>query len=139
MTSVTLLKLLNSITDTKHHTSVSEILFLHGLLNNAIFDNMLGTPTIKISNYCRRYWAYCQGDIKNEKPTTLICLHDRWKSLSFLITVLGHEMIHQYQWESGVEYYRRTKSDPMDHGDTFYAFADKFDYFNIPLNEAYNK
>lgn len=112
-----------------HHTSVEEILLLHHIINATIFRNRLSTPTIKVSNYCRKYWGYFEG----EKHSGKIVLHNKWKNIQFLITILTHEMIHQYQWEVIGPHEKN-----LTHGKSFFAFRGIMKHFSIPLHRKYS-
>jgi len=62
---------------------------------------------------------------------------DKWFCKQWLITVLAHEMCHQYQWD--VLGYKRVKAGQkpiMSHGPSFFIFREKLAMHGIPLRRA---
>ena len=110
----------------------------YNLLNNSIFNGKLKKPKIEI---CRLHgaWGECDGDVKDGIPyCRKIRLNERFYSIQWFITVLAHEMSHQYQWE--ILSLPRIKQglDPiMSHGHTFFIHKDKMADMGIFLKSVY--
>jgi hypothetical protein len=65
---------------------------------------------------------------------------DKWYCKQWLITVLAHEMCHQYQWDiQGMERLKRGKQPLMSHGPSFFVFRDKLKKHGISLKGAHSK
>jgi hypothetical protein len=65
---------------------------------------------------------------------------DKWYSRQWLITVLAHEMCHQYQWDvQGLERLKKGKEPIMSHGPSFFVFRDKLKEHGIALKSAHSK
>lgn len=102
----------------------------YNILNDCLFEGKLKKPYI-IIRPMKDAWALCEGDIYtgqdryNYDPVChRIILNDRFPSRKFFIEVLAHEMIHQYQCEF---------QNRMDHGQTFWAWKDKFGRHKLRL------
>ena len=95
-----------------YRTSESEAYHLFKLINLEVFNNRLPTPKIEIMPRCRDYWGCCEGTelhhiYRPKKSHCVIRLSDKWFCKQWLITVLAHEMCHQYQGD--IESDRRRK------------------------------
>jgi hypothetical protein len=56
-----------------------------------------------------------------------------------MITVLAHEMVHQYQWDIySVKRERQGLTNIMSHGPSFFEWKDRLAEFAIDLRTAYN-
>lgn len=92
------------------------------ILNDVVFSNALDkfkTITIK---QMKKAWGECHG---NEDETCDLIIHNRFNSKQQFIEVLGHEMIHQYQW---------LYENDMDHGESFFAWKKIFNNCNLELS-----
>jgi hypothetical protein len=93
------------------------------ILNDVLFSNSLDkfkTITIK---QMKRAWGECRG---NDDQSCDLILHNRFNTKSEFIEVLGHEMVHHYQW---------LFEEDMDHGDTFFAWKKLFNKNNLELSK----
>lgn len=124
----------------QYRTDYDEVVKLYRMLNKTIFNNKLIMPEIEVMPRCRKYWGMCYGSI--QMPTTRksyckIRLMDKWYCKQWLITVLAHEMCHQYQWDViGLQRLSKGKQPIMSHGPSFFVFRDKLKKHGIPLKSA---
>lgn len=123
-----------------YRTDYNEVVALYRLLNKTIFNNKLIMPEIEVMPRCRKYWGMCFGSIQmptSRKSYCKIRLMDKWYCKQWLITVLAHEMCHQYQWDViGLQRLSKGKQPIMSHGPSFFVFRDKLKKHGIPLKSA---
>jgi hypothetical protein len=85
----------------------------------------------------------CYGSLEMPSKAKSFCkirLMDKWYCKQWLITVLAHEMCHQYQWDiQGMERLKRGKQPLMSHGPSFFVFRDKLKNYGISLKSAHSK
>lgn len=99
------------------------------IINRCLFDDQLKRPKLQV-RYMADAYGMCYGILDDGKePVTKpycerIVMTNRFRSKRHFIETLAHEMVHQYQVE---------KLNRMDHGQTFWAWAEKFDRYNIKL------
>ena len=126
-----------------YRTDYDEVVRLYRMLNKSIFNNKLIMPEIEVMPRCRKYWGMCYGSLEMPTKTESFCkirLMDKWYCKQWLITVLAHEMCHQYQWDvQGVERLNRGKEPIMSHGPSFFVFRDKLKKHGISLKSAHSK
>jgi hypothetical protein len=126
-----------------YRTDYDEVISLYKMLNKTIFNNKLIMPEIEVMPRCRKYWGMCYGSLEMPSKTKSYCkirLMDKWYCKQWLITVLAHEMCHQYQWDvQGVERLNRGKEPIMSHGPSFFVFRDKLKKHGISLKSAHSK
>lgn len=126
-----------------YRTDRDEVIILYNMLNKLIFNNKLLIPEIEVMPRCRKYWGMCYGSY--DKPTDYkssckIRLMDKWYCQQWLITVLAHEMCHQYQWDvQGIERRKIGKDPLMSHGPSFFVFRDKLKTHGISLKSAHGR
>lgn len=126
-----------------YRISNKEVIALYRLLNREIFNNKLPIPVFEIGQ-CRDYWGFCYGadfsvHADSTKSRCLIRLSDKWCCKQWLITILAHEMCHQYQWD--VYSRRRVKQglEPMmSHGPSFFKYKNKLAKCGIILKTSYS-
>ncbi len=97
------------------------------LLNNALFDSKLHPPHKIVCRSFRDDHGWCSPMSTKGKVVLGICseFHDRKE----FITILVHEMIHQWQW---------TEVGEMTHGKTFWQWKRPVkQILNLPLYERY--
>jgi hypothetical protein len=136
---------LPSITDQKkllYRPTRSQVISLYNTINEHIFNNRLVRPQIEVASHCRKYWGVCYGyyELRKSRSYCEIRLMDKWYCIQWLITVLAHEMVHQYQWD--VHSVKREKNgyNPiMSHGPSFRAFKRKLERYGIPLKTSHSK
>lgn len=113
---------------------------IYRLLNEAVFDNKLKNPYIFIKAD-RTALGWCVGiaDPKTKHSTCVIHLTDKFYSIQWLITVLAHEMCHQYQWDiQGLKRIRLGRRPLMSHGPSFFQYRDRLNNLGIPLHKKAN-
>jgi hypothetical protein len=93
---------------------------IYDALNRSIFDNVLTRPKITVRSYKKRgIWGECEGYLKGSRwgknYTKVIRIEREFPNLKKLISVVAHEMVHQYEWDVlGV----------MTHGNSFFAWEE---------------
>lgn len=121
--------------------SLEEAQYVYKLLNRDIFDNKLKMPTIKLAGRRRKYWGMCEASF-NMYDTGSWCeiqLMDKWITIQWFVTVVAHEMCHQYQWDiDGPKRARKGKDFIMSHGPSFFKYRKKLKQHNIPLKTAHS-
>lgn len=127
----------------QYRTTKREVIYLYNLLNKEVFNNMLPAPEIEVVPNCRTYWGICMAKFiylkinNNGKSNCRIRLMDKWYCRQWLISVLAHEMCHQYQWDIlGPKRIKEGKKPLMSHGPTFFLFREKLAKHGIPLKRA---
>lgn len=82
----------------------------------------------------RDAWALCEGDLYTGQDRFIhdpvchrIILAEQFPSRKFFVEVLAHEMVHQYQCEH---------LNRMDHGQTFWAWENRLNRYNLRLFKA---
>ena len=65
---------------------------------------------------------------------------DKWYCKQWLITVLAHEMCHQYQWDvQGPKRLKAGKEPMLSHGPSFFVFRDKLAKHGIALKNSHSR
>ena len=65
---------------------------------------------------------------------------DKWFSPQWLVTILAHEMSHQYQWDIlGKQRLAEGKEKIMSHGPSFFVFKDNLAKYDIPLKTSHSQ
>lgn len=111
----------------RHVPTIAETKLWFRIINREIFDNALGDfEHIEIR---RRHgaWGECIGYIEKDKRWCHLSLNHYMISKKHFINVVGHEMVHLYQWTVGHE---------MNHGQSFFEWKPKFAKFKMVLNES---
>lgn len=120
-------------------TTIKEVRALHRLINREVFRNQLPVPIFVLKNRTREMWGACQGfhhNLGKRKSRCKIELATRWYCRQWLIMILAHEMVHQYQWDIMGKIRIRNGMDPLiSHGPSFFIFRNKLKKFGIPLRE----
>lgn len=110
----------------KYVATVKECEDWFSIINKEIFDNQL----MKFTNIEIRRRHGCWGETEGcETQTTRfskLSLNHYFKSKKHFIEVLAHEMVHHYQWTY--------QKDEMTHGETFFAWKNKFTKHNMSLS-----
>lgn len=120
-----------------YRTNVEEVYELFDIINEEIFKNKLPKPKIIVKTHVHKKWGECQGyhnKAKDDESYCVILLNKNWYCKQWLITILAHEMAHQYQWDVlGQKRILEGKDRLMSHGPSFYKFKNKCRNFGIPL------
>jgi hypothetical protein len=119
--------------------TLAEAKYTYNLLNEQVFASELIRPTIILGPRRRKWWGMCEGSIDQHSNGSYckIQLMDKWFCRQWFITVLAHEMAHQYQWDiNGPERAEAGKDWIMSHGPSFFAFRNRLEEHDIPLKTA---
>lgn len=118
---------------TTYRPTYGQAVRVYNILNSCIFGDKLKKPHIVIRGM-RDSWALCEGDLYTGEDRFIhdpichrIILADQFPSRKFFVEVLAHEMVHQYQCEH---------LNRMDHGQTFWAWENKLNRYNLRLFKA---
>lgn len=115
---------------------LQDVEHVYDLLNEQVFNNVLIRPNIKLGK-CREYWGMCYGEDNpyNNGTYCRIKLSDKWYSVQWMVTMLAHEMSHQYQWDI---YSHGRKTRVMSHGPSFYRYQMNMYRHNISIKTTYS-
>lgn len=119
---------------------LSDAQYVYSQINEHVFDNQLKMPTIKIAPRCRKYWGICIGETKVQDSGSYckIKLMDKWYCVQWFVTIVAHEMVHQYQWDiDGPLREADGKDWLMSHGPSFFKFKKRLKEQGIPLKTAH--
>jgi SprT-like family len=99
------------------------------LLNNALFDGKLLPPHKIVVRCFRGDHGWCLPMAKKGKVQ--LGISSEFGDRKEFLTVLAHEMIHQWQWTDD-------GGGRMTHGETFWQWETTLKrVFNLPLAESY--
>lgn len=119
----------------KFYPAKHQVKDVYDLLNAHIFDNKLTRPSINMRNL--QDWGECTG-FDTPRHYTKIKLNNRFFCIQWMITILAHEMAHQYQWDiHGPKRIAAKRVPLLSHGPTFYEFKEKLAEYGIPLKNFY--
>lgn len=124
-----LAKLLQSNETYEYETTVEDCQEWFNILNRELFDKSL--PPINEIDIRWRRGAHAWYDYDEKKPgtgTSKLLMNKRYKSKQFFVEVLGHEMIHHYQYINNEE---------VGHGSSFIKWRDTFNKKGLNLARAY--
>jgi len=97
------------------------------LLNDALFDGKLQPPHDIIVKAFRNDYGFCRP--MSKKGKVVIGINSEFDDRKTFITILAHEMIHQWQW---------TEVGEMTHGQTFWQWQPTIKrVLGLPLYESY--
>jgi hypothetical protein len=96
------------------------------LLNKHVFNNELKMPKFIIRR-TRGYWGMCEG-MELGKEDVNIVVSTYMPSIRFMVMVLAHEMVHQWEW---------VNNGTMTHGPGFFSWRDQLSEYGVPLKIAY--
>lgn len=126
-----------------YRPSKKQAIYFYKLINESIFDNQLNMPEIEIMARCRKYWGMCYGEhirIPHRQTFCKIRLMDKFYSRSWMISILAHEMCHQYTWDIiGPEREQAGKERMLSHGPTFFQFKEKLSEHGISLKISHRR
>ncbi len=102
-------------------------------LNRSVFRGQLVRPEkFIVRDYDEAkwpYWGECEGLQRGHRYgpyyTKAIRLQQRWPNFKKFISVMAHEMVHQWEWE---------KLGTMTHGKSFFAWEDRLRDYGICLS-----
>lgn len=122
--------------------SANQVHHVYELLNYYVFKDRLRKPNLLIAPRRRKYWGMCEGNMNKHRTGSYceIYLMDKWISVQWMVSILAHEMAHQYQWDIlGPEREEEGKEFLMSHGPTFFTFKDRLERHHIPLKTAFSQ
>ena len=120
---------------------IQDILHVYSLINESVFRNELSIPEIMVKPYRQKYWGMCIGEAEIQKNGTYcrFDIMDKYYCPQWLVTIIAHEMVHQYQWDiEGPKRQRKGKHSLMSHGPSFFKFRDRLSNFGVPLKTAHS-
>lgn len=124
-------KLLKSNENTTYETTFEDCQRWFRIINEEIFNNRL-PPVDEIDiRWRRKTYAFYFYETDTDDPDYMVCklcMNKRYKSKKFFVEVLAHEMVHHYQF---------MYEKDVDHGPTFYRWAEKFNRKGLNLVRAY--
>lgn len=122
--------------------SLDQVIDTYDILNQHIFDNKLIRPPITLKQ-TRKCWGYCSGSIEFNETTQSYCtigLSNKWFCQQWMISILAHEMAHQFQWDYlGPIRAESGKDFLMTHGPSFFLYKKKMAEHNISLKVSFSK
>jgi len=121
--------------------TIRQTKYLYELLNHEVFSDKLKTPIIDVAPRRRKYWGMCIGSYEKDHTGSYcrIDLMDKYFSVQWFVTILAHEMSHQYQWDIiGPEREIQGKDPIMSHGPSFFTFREQLAEHYIPIKSAHS-
>ena len=120
-----------------YRPSLNEAHHYYELINYYVLNSHLYKPVLMLRQ-CRGHWGICLGNTTRHDTGSYCEIHlsDKWYCKQWFITILAHEMIHQYQYDIiGPE---TGKYNLMSHGPTFFQFRENLANHGIPLKTAHS-
>ena len=111
-----------------YRPSLREVRELYDLINQNVFDGKLKRPKIVLRR-CRGSLGWCIPYANPKRRWCEIILRNRWYCIQWTITILAHEMSHQWEWDSLCK--------TASHGKHFFIWKKKLERFGIPLKRCY--
>jgi len=98
------------------------------VLNEAIFKGKLQKPIrFELANFHNGVLGLCRPFGRATNGNVVICMRREYDNRITFLTVLAHEMVHQYQWQ---------EDKRMTHGCSFYDWERRIKLATgLPLNE----
>ena len=123
----------------RYRITQEDAIAAYKVINKEVFNNALDMPEILVKSHRRKYWGMCHGEyekIKNRKTLCWIELMDKWYCKQWFITILAHEMCHQYQWDI----FSKDREDRlMSHGPSFFVYRDKLKEHGVSLKKWHRR
>jgi len=124
-----------------------EVDSVYRALNRCIFNNQLTQPEIVLGQW-PKYWGMCvwedqrqrRGSWGKQGTWCTMRLSNKWYSPQWFITIMAHEMVHQYQWDiNRFERYDQGFDRDVEgaHGPSFFAWRDQLADWDVPLKTAH--
>jgi hypothetical protein len=118
-----------------YRPNIRQVIKIYNLLNQVIFKNKLTRPKIVLAQQ-RKKWGECEVfDYKLRSGSScIIKINNKWSCIQWLITILAHEMAHQYQWDIiGPTRLAEGKDPLIGHGPSFFQHRARLYKYKIPL------
>lgn len=126
-----------------YRPSKGQVIYFYKLINHSVFDDQLCLPDIELMARCRKYWGMCYGNYIKVPHRNTFChirLMDKFYCRPWLISILAHEMVHQYQWDIvGPQRLEEGKERMLSHGPTFFQYRDRMAEHGISLKVAHRR
>lgn len=124
-----------------------EVDSMYKSINRYVFDNQLTQPEIVLGQW-PKYWGMCiweenrqrRGSWGKQGTWCVLRLSDKWYSPQWFVTMMAHEMVHQYQWDiDRFERYDQGFDRDIEgaHGPSFFAWRDALLDVGLPLKTAH--
>jgi len=108
----------------------------YDLLNAHIFEGKLIQPSINRRSMAE--FGMCIG-WSEPRHFSKILLNRQFFCVQWFVTILAHEMSHQYQWDiQGAVRLLKNKGPLLSHGPSFYRYAKPMARCGIPLKPEYS-
>jgi hypothetical protein len=124
--------------------SNNDINYAYNIINRYVFNNKLKRPEIR-QGIARKTWGSCHW-LLEKQPSGSHChiqLSDKWFCQHWFMNTLAHEMVHQWQWDvyrwELLGEGRKIYEDSSAHGPSFFAWRDRFDYYDLTLKTTYGQ
>lgn len=130
--------------------NVTEVDSLYRAINRCVFDNQLTQPEITLYSL-KDCWASCSWELLRQRRSSwgksgtwcTIQLNDKWYSPQWMVTILAHEMVHQWQWDVyRWQHLKRNKREMFllsgAHGPSFHSWRGKMEEWGIWLKITYS-
>lgn len=124
-----------------YRPDLEEVHKIYDLINQVIFKNKLIRPEIQLGTR-RMCWGLCMGYacIRTGGSYCVIKLSNKWYCKQWLVTILAHEMAHQYQWDViGPARWKQGQEVLMSHGPSFFVYRNRMLKYQIPLKITQSK
>lgn len=125
--------------------SYADINYAYNIINKYVFENTLIKPKIT-QGTLRKCWGICHWELEEQRSGShcSIQLMDKWFCPQWFMNTLAHEMVHQYQWDvdrwDHIEYYGRDiHKNSGGHGPSFYAWRERFEYYDLNLKIGFGQ
>jgi SprT-like family len=117
-----------------------DVVYAYNILNRYLFDNRLRQPTIR-TGVIQQAWGWCHW-FTEAQDTGSFCeikISDKWFCQQWMMNILAHEMVHQYQWDI---YRWEKKNGRMSmkgagHGPSFFMWRERFQHYGLTLKTYY--
>lgn len=124
----------------QYEISLGEVVDVFYILNETLFDDKLKLPTFDICSTDEN-WGYCAADeelvFNASRSSCTLALNNNWYCKQWFISILAHEMCHQYQVDI-LSKQRVENNLPLliSHGPTFFMHRNRLMQFGIPLKKT---
>ena len=111
---------------TPYKPTKKNAVMMFNILNFAIFNGKLEMPKIRVRQLRGALGEYCY-DTK-DPDFTEISISPTFQNMKHFINVLGHEMVHHYQYT--------IQGDTGNHNKKFYRWRNKFEKMGLELSRV---
>lgn len=122
-----------------------DMVYAYQIINKYVFDGVLRKPVLK-QGRLHKAWGLCNWLNKEQINGSwcAISLSDKWFCPQWFMNTLAHEMVHQYQWDvyrwDHLECYgKEMYTGSGAHGPSFYAFRERFEYYDLNLKISFGQ